>query len=196
MNFTEVTKSEAKDLRAIAQDARENNETAQWKLADALHTIYYSGYKVGEDEYKDIFELWGYEDWYDYVESEVGIHVGRANMMIQTVHFFKVRMGDAWKGRYTSMTKMRAIATGPATSPKNVNELIRKAKTMKPCDLDHELGHGHGHHRKSATFKLSESDHSALKDALDSLMATGEFTDRGEALMSVFKKGRKALRAA
>ncbi len=196
MEFNEVSKTEAKNLRMVAQTARDNSEEAQWKLAVALHTIYYSGYKIGENEYKDIFELWGYDEWYDYVEAEVGIHVGRASMMVQTVHFFKVRMGDAWKGRYTSMTKMRSIATAPNTSPKNVNELIRKSKTMKPCDLDHELGHGHGHHRKSATFKLSENDHTALKEALDSLMATGEYTDRGEALMSVFKKGRRALKAA
>ena len=90
MELEEITKAEAKQLRRNAQDARTKSDKAQWEQAVALHRIYYSGYAIGEDEVAPIYELWGFESWFEYVEGEIGIHVGKANRMIAVAHFFTV----------------------------------------------------------------------------------------------------------
>lgn len=191
MEINEITKNEAVQLRRDAARAKVASDKAVWAQALALHRIYYSGYACGENEIAPIYELWGYETWYDYVEKEVGIHVGRANMMVSVAHFFVVKMKDHWNKQVLTLTQMRAISVGKNVTPGNLNSWITKARNMTPCELDHQLTGRHGHHTKTVALKLPESDATLLREALDQLMATGEFSSRGEALMSVFK-GRKA----
>jgi hypothetical protein len=191
MMLNEISKNEAGQLRKAAQQARTTSDEAVWEMCKALHRIYYSGYSIGDDLVSPIYELWGFADWFNYIEEEVGIHVGQANMMVSVAHFFVVKMDGAWSGKNPlSLAKMKALARAKNVTTKNLGEWLIKARNKTPCQLDHELGgHGHGQKRNVA-FSLDSKQQSILKESIDNLMATGEYATRGDALLSVFVRKR------
>jgi hypothetical protein len=195
MLLNEITKNEAGNLRKAAQRSRTTSDEAVWEMCKALHRIYYSGYAIGDQLVAPIYELWGYSSWFEYIEEEVGIHVGQANMMVSVAHFFVVKMDGAWSGKNPlSLAKMKTIARAKTVTTRNLGEWLIKARNKTPCALDHELGgHSHGEKRQTS-FVLNAKQHDILKGSLDSLMATGEFATRGDALLSVFTR-RKASAA-
>lgn len=193
MLLNEITKSEGKVLRKTAQDARTKSDVAQWEQAKALHAIYYSGYSIGDDEVEYIYKLWGYENWHDYVESEIGIHVGKANVMVQTAHFFVVKMGKDWNKQILSPTRMRTLAAAKQVTGKNLNAWITKARNMTPCQLDHELL-GHNHNTKSMGFKFSPKTAEIIKERLEFMKREGGYATLSDAMESLFikRKGKAA----
>jgi hypothetical protein len=195
MNLTTITKAEATQLRKVAQQARDVSEQAQWEQAVALHRIRYSGYSSGDECVAPIYELWGYEDWYSYVELEAGMHVGKANRWVATAHFFTVRMEGSWNKRVLSMTKMHALAQSAKVTDKNLNHWLSKAATMTPCQLEHELL-GRAHHTRRMTFSLTDTQSTMVREALDLMMETGEYENRGAALVALVQGRRGRVRAA
>ena len=194
MELNEITKSDAKALRRNAQDARTKSDKAQWEQSVALHTIYYSGYSVGEDLVSPIYELWGYDDWFSYVEGEIGIHVGKANRLVATAHFFMVKMDKHWNKQVLSPTRMRTLSTAKQVTTSNLNAWITKARNMTPCELDHQLlGHAHG--TRSMGFKFAEKDRDLIRNQLQLIKEVEGFATLGDALLSMFKK-RKGLKVA
>lgn len=194
MELNEITKSEAKLLRRDAQDARTKSDKAGWEQAVALHRIYYSGYSINELEVAPIYQLWGYEDWFDYVEQEIGIHVGKASRLVAMAHFFTVKMDKHWNKQVLSPTRMRTLSVAKAVTPQNLNAWITKARNMTPCQLDHELlGHAHG--TKSVGFKFAPKDADLIRNQLQLIKEVEGCATLAEALLSMFKK-RKSVRAA
>ena len=194
MELNEITKNEAKQLRRNAQDARTKSDKAQWEQAVALHQIYYSGYSVGEDEVQYIYKLWGYDDWFSYVEEEIGIHVGKASRLVAMAHFFTVKMDKHWNKQILSLTRMRTLSVAKAVTPQNLNSWITKARNMTPCQLDHELlGHAHG--TKSVGFKFAPKDAELIRSQLQLIKEVDGHATLAEALLSMFKK-RKGLKVA
>jgi hypothetical protein len=192
----EITKAEAGVLRKELQQATAESDQAWWKQCTLMHQVYYSG--IG-DELKPVYELWGYKTWHDYVENELGIHVGTASSMVSTAHFFLVRMKGAFrvKEHLLSRQRMRALAARrDKVTAANLNNWITQARNMTVCALEHKLEGRHGHGTKKVTFELSEFDHKLLKEAIDQLMATGEYDTRGQALLSVLRPGTRARKSA
>lgn len=195
MLLDEITKSEAKELRRTAQDARTKSDKAQWEQSVALHAIYYSGYSIGNDEVASIYNLWGYDEWFDYVEGEIGMHVGKANRMVATAHFFTVKMKGHWNGTILSQNRMRTLSTAKMVTPKNLNTWIKKARDMTPCELDHELlGHAHG--TKSMGFKFAPKDADLIRNQLQLIKEVEGCGTLAEALLSMFKKRKTVLKVA
>lgn len=195
MDLNAISKSEATMLRRNAKAATQDSDKAQWEQALALHRIKYSGYASGDELVAPVYELWGYEDWYSYIETEIGIHVGKANRMVSTAQFFNVKMKDHWNGKVLSMTKMHSISSAKAIKPKELNKWINKAADMTPCELDHEL-HGRGHgHKRSVSFTMTETQSTMIKEALDAMMTTGQYESRADALVSLVQGRRRGLRS-
>ncbi len=192
----QCTRAEAANLRRELQQATAESDQAWWRQASLMHQVYYSG--IG-DELKPVYELWGYDTWHDYVENELGIHVGTANSMVTTAHFFLVRMEGAFKVKehLLSRQRMRALANHRDKVTKaNLNNWVTQARNMTVCALEHKLEGRHNHGTKKVTFELSEFDHKLLKTALDELMATGEYDTRGQALLSVLRPNTRARKSA
>lgn len=194
MELNEISKNEAKSLRKNAREISTRSDKVQWEQAVALHKIYYSGYAIGEDMIAPIYELWGHDDWHGYVEEEIGIHVGKANRIIATAHFFTVKMAKHWNKQILSMTRMRTLSTAKQVTPTNLNSWITKARNMTPCDLDHQLL-GHMQHQKSMGFRFAASDADYIKGQLQLIKEVEGHATMAEALLSLFKK-RKGSKAA
>lgn len=189
----EITKAEAGALRRELQQATQSTNEAWWRQAELLHQVYYSG--IG-GELKPVFETWGYETFHDYVENELGLHVGTARSMVSTAHFYVVRMKGAFsaKQHLLSRQRMRALACYPnKVKPENFNNWVTMARNMTVCALEHKL-EGRHEHVKKFSLSLSESDYALIKEALDQLMATGSYDNRGKALLAILRpsKVRKA----
>lgn len=192
----QVTKADAANLRRELQQATAESDQAWWKQCTLLHQVYYSG--IG-DELKPVFELWGYKTWHDYVENELGLHVGTASSMVRTAHFFVVRLKGAFrvKEHLLSRQRMRALAAFPdKVTAATLNQWVTNARNMTVCQLEHKLAGRHSHGIKKVTFALSEFDHALLKQALDELMKTGEYESRSQALLSVLRPGTRNRKSA
>jgi hypothetical protein len=194
MQLDEISKADAANLRKNAREASTKSDKAQWEQAVALHKIYYSGYSISDTEVAPLYELWGYEDWHGYVENEVGIHVGKANRMIHTAHFFTVKMKAHWNKQVLSLTRMGTLARAKKVTPGNLNAWITKARNMTPCNLDHELlGHVHG--TRQMGFKMSTTDAEYVRNQLTLIKEIEGLDSLSEALVSMFKK-RRGVKAA
>lgn len=194
MQLAEITKTEAKNLRRVAQDARTKSDKAQWEQGVALHRIYYSGYAINEEEVAPIYQLWGYDEWFDFVEGEIGMHVGKASRMVATAHFFVVKMKGHWNGQILSQNRMRTLSTAKMVTTANLNAWITKARNMTPCELDHQLlGHAHG--TKSMGFRFAPKDADLIRNQLQLIKEVEGCGTLAEALLSMFKK-RKSVKAA
>jgi hypothetical protein len=182
----QCTKLEAANLRKELQASSQISNEAWWRQCELLHQVYYSG--IG-DELKPIYQLWGYESFHDYVETELGLHIGTANAMVRTAHFFVVRMQGAFlvKHHLLSRQRMRALASHPdKVDKKNLNNWVTQARNMTVCALEHKLD-GRKEHVKTFSFSFSPSEHAIVKEAIDELMATGEYGSRGEALIAILR---------
>lgn len=193
--MNKMTKIEAGQLRKkLAQQSFES-DIAWYDTCKLLHKVHYSGFSGVGGELAPVFELWGFEKWFDYVEMELGIHVGTANTMVRVAHFFEVRLKGKGKDRdQLSRQRLRALARrGDKVNEKNIDDWISRALEMSVCALEHELD-DQKVIRKSVAFNFTVADAKIFSRAIDSLMEHGEFETRADAVMSLVtpKKGRRA----
>lgn len=188
-----LDKAQANQLRKELQEATAATDLAWWKRAELLHKVYYSG--IG-NELKPIYELWGFPDWYDYVEGELGMHVTTANSDVSTAHFFLNKMKGTFKVKehLLSRQRMRSLARCPSkVTPEKLNYWVKVARDNSVCKLEEKL-FGHSH-RKSLSLTGSTTDYNLVTKALDELMATGLYKSRLQALASMVKPSRRKAAA-
>lgn len=188
-----LNKAEANKLRKELQEATAATDMAWWKRAELLHKVYYSG--IG-NELKPIYELWGYGDWYDYVEGELGMHVSTANSDVSTAHFFLNKMNGTFKVKdhLLSRQRMRALAKCPSkVTPDKLNYWVKIARDNTVCKLEERL-YGHTH-RGSVSLSGTPTECRVIKQALDDLMSTGMYESRMKALVSILKPVRRKAAA-
>jgi hypothetical protein len=171
-----------------------------WLLHECDRSVVY----VGEDPIF-VYEAWGYKDWFDFVEIEVGIHEKTANTYRKVGRVFGEEMNGAWdSGEPLPITKMAILAAWPGLTRANVQSKIKWAKKKTCCQMQHELL---GQDRPiQMGFGVSEAEQRDINRAIKlarSKFDEGEKMTRGELLSNIVdqwaaiaKKKRANLRVA
>lgn len=192
----EITKQEAGALRRGAQDARDKSDKAVWEQAIALHRIRYSGYAVGEFEIQDIYVLWGFDSWQNYVGGEIGMSIGKANRMVATAHFYTVQMKGHWNKQVLSFHRMSTLAQSKKVSAKNLNSWITKARNMSTSELDDQLLDRAPPTAKRQPLPVSAAAQNMLIERLRGMALTEGFPSLDAALEFLIGMRRKGRHAA
>lgn len=202
MDTEVIGKREAQKLRMQAKTVSHESDQKWFEQCQVLHRIYYSGYDDGEHEVQPLYVLWGYEDWYSYVEQELGIHVGTSRNMVATAHFFCVKMKGAWKGQILSPQLMKALARGTKVDKDNLNDLIERTieEDLGPCALEAIVDGKQKPKKKNISWSIPAQSVDLVHERIDQLMETGEFATKGDALLFALgltekKKKNRRLRA-
>jgi hypothetical protein len=145
-----LSKAFAQRLRERAVQLANADTKARLELGQALHELYYGAVEVAGGELA-VWKFFGHDSWFDYVETEVGLHVSTAAGYRLVWDVFGVKLDGAWdKSINVSFTKLKAIL--PVVNAKNVNAWLRRAEKHTCCELE-DLVHVErfGNRRRRAT---------------------------------------------
>lgn len=200
-----MSQSSANQLREKAMLLCQQENKAQMEMAAIIYDLYYGTVKVGGgDDEMPLFKFFGHDTWFDYIETEVGMHVSTAAGYRMVHDVFMVRLKGEWDKSLTpSFTKMKALTR--VVERKNVNSWLKKANRMSCCALEEEITlELHGKPRRNAdrhfVTMLTTRQLTAANAILE--VARQEFPEletRGELLSKILeqwdaavaKKGRR-----
>jgi hypothetical protein len=122
---------------------------AQLEVAEAIYELYYGTVEVGGGELP-LWSFFGHKSWFDYVETEVGLHVSTAAGYRMVHDVFMVRLKGKWDlDNIASFTKMKALTR--VVEAGNVNAWLKRANVLTCCALEEEiLEHVYGKRKAGA----------------------------------------------
>jgi hypothetical protein len=196
MDTEVINKRDAQKLRMQLKTASVESDQAWFQQCVLLHQVYYSGYDDGEHEIQPLYVLWGHETWYDYVEGELGIHVGTARNMVATAHFFKVKMKGVWQGQILSPQLMKALARGTKVDKDNLNDLIVRTieEDLGPCALEAIVDGRKKPKKRTIGWSVPVQKIPLVQQRIDDLMETGEYETRGDAFLAAMGIQEKPIK--
>ena len=183
---------------AVAASAQADFDLC-WLLYECDRSVVYVG-----DEPVYVYETWGYRDWFQFVEIEVGVHEKTANHYRKVGEVFGEKLQGAWdSGKPLMITKMIILASWPELSRKNVKSKMRWAANKTCCEVQHELlGKDRAY---TLSFSVSKGEQRSVNKAIDearSKFDDGQEMTRGELManivsqwMTIAKKQRPKLKA-
>ncbi|KKL73255.1 hypothetical protein LCGC14_2076730 [marine sediment metagenome] len=143
-----------------------------WLLYECDRSVVYVG-----DDPVFVYETWGYKDWFDFVEVEVGVHAHTANVYRKIGRVFGEDLNGAWDtGEPLPVTKMAILAAWPDLTRQNVRSKMKWARKKTCCQMQHELL---GRERPiQMAFGVSEAEQRDINKAIK--LARGKFDEGGE----------------
>jgi hypothetical protein len=170
-----------------------------WLLHECDRSIVYVG-----DDPVFVYETWGYSTWFDFVETEVGVHEQTANVYRKVGRVFGEELQGSWDaGEPLPVTKMAILAAWPGLDRKNVQSRINWARGKTCCQMQRELLGSDRPVRMA--FGVSESEQRDINKAIElarSKFDEGDAMTRGELVANILqqwaqiaKKQRPRLRA-
>lgn len=185
--------------RVLALVAKEG--FARLELAEALYELYYGVVEVGGGELP-LYKFFGHSSWFEYVETEVGLHVSTAAGYRLVHDVFGIKLRGAWDTSLTqSFTKLKALAR--VVNERNVNAWLKKAQRLSCCALEEEIAeHLTGRRRRGAhrhfTALLTDRQlaraNAILHQAADQF-PDGSWDSRGELLLRILEQWSSAVRS-
>lgn len=204
MEQVKLTGRKAELLLEKVRDAVRTGAQAIFDLCWLLHECDRSVVYIGDDPVF-VYETWGYKDWFDFVEIEVGVHGQTANVYRKIGRVFGEELQGAWdSGNPLPVTKMAILAAWTGLNRKNVRAKMRWAKKKTCCQMQYELL---GQDRPiQMGFGVSEAEQRDINKAIKlarSKFDEGEKMTRGELIANIVhqwtaiaKKRRPKLRLA
>jgi hypothetical protein len=181
--------TESNSLRARLIEAMAAQTGATLVLCKLLFESYYGSARIGNRDIP-LAVAWGHENWDEYVEHELGIHMGTA---ASYVHVYDELMNRRQFGDGelpNSITKLKLLARLSRKKGLDIHDWAKKSKAMSCCELQAEvdaLG-GKGVRRRTLAFYMqwnaASKTMSRLKSAKESLGAS----TNGEALAKIVEQ--------
>jgi len=203
---SKYTQSSANKLRDKVVLLCSQERKAQLEVAEAVYDLYYGEVEVGGGT-MPLWEFFGHSSWFDFVETEVGLHVTTA-AGYRSVHYaFMVVLQGKWdRSLMVSFTKMKALAR--VVDAKNVNFWLKRAGSMSCCQLEEEIEeHLHGKRKAGAHRHFTAMLTTRQLASVNAIIEVGrqefpELETRGEVLTrileqwdaAVSKRGKRGLR--
>ncbi len=170
---------------------------AQFEVAEAVYELYYGTVEVGGGELP-LWSFFGHKSWFEYVETEVGLHVSTAAAYRMVHDVFMVRLQGKWDQSITpSFTKMKALVR--VVDAKNVNAWLKRANSISCCALEEEIHEFlHGKKKTGANRHFVTMLTTRQLTAVNSIIEVGrqEFPDlesRGEILTKILEQWDAAV---
>lgn len=135
---TQITAAKAEALLDKVRNVVAENAKSTFDLCQILYETDRAVVSVG-GRIVFAYETWGYKTWFDFVETEVGLHEQSANAYRRVYEVFGVELAGAWDtGKPLPITKMRILTAANLTKA-NVRAWIKKAEKMTCCKLVAEI---------------------------------------------------------
>lgn len=129
-----LTINQASTLREKLSHAMEVHTKATLSLCALLFESYFGTVKIGANE-TSLAIAWGFESWEDYVEHELGIHMGTAMSYVRVYDELSVRRNFPAGALPNSITKLRVLALMSRKKGVDINEWAAKSKTLSCCEM-------------------------------------------------------------
>ena len=130
-----LTENQCNELRDRLLQAAETHTRAAHALCKLLFESYFATVKIGKKE-MPLAEAWGHESWEEYVEHELGMHVGTAKSYVRVYDELIVRRGLQPEALPQSITKLRVLAKVSRKPDADIKEWVSKANAMGCCEFD------------------------------------------------------------
>lgn len=186
MEQTRLTEKKASALLDKVRSAVEAGAKADFDLCWLLYECDRSVVYIGDDPVF-VYQTWGYETWYDFVEVEVGVHEQTANIYRKIGRIFGEDMAGAWdSGNPLPVTKMAILAAWSGLTRGNVQSKIKWAKSKTCCHMrDELLGDQRGIHMAFGVTKQEQRDINKAIDLARKKFDEGDDMTRGELLAAM-----------
>jgi hypothetical protein len=198
-NPNQITPAKAEALLERVRQVVETNAQSNFDLCQILYETSQAVVSVGGN-IVFAYQTWGYKNWFDFVETEIGLHEQSANAYRRVYEVFGVELAGAWDtGKPLPITKMRILTAANLTKV-NVRVWLKKAEKMTCCKLVSEVyGTAEQAHFHASVSKRGLND---INRALDAARASfGEDLPKGDLLVrmlnewSDIRKKTRRLRA-
>jgi len=170
---------------------------AQLEVAEAVYELYYGTVEVGGGELP-LWSFFGHKSWFDYVETEVGMHVSTAAAYRMVHDVFMVRLKGKWdQNEIASFTKMKALTR--VVEPGNVNAWLKRANSITCCALEEEiLEHMYGKRKAGAHRHFTAMLTSRQLTSVNAIIEVGrqefpELESRGAVLAKILEQWDAAV---
>lgn len=198
-NPNQITSAKAEALLERVRQVVETNAQSNFDLCQILYETSQAVVSVGGN-IVFAYQTWGYKNWFDFVETEIGLHEQSANAYRRVYEVFGIELAGAWDtGKPLPITKMRILTAANLTKV-NVRAWLKKAEKMTCCKLVSEVyGTAEQVHFSASVSKRGLND---INRALDTARASfGEDLPKGDLLVrmlnewSDIRKKTRRLRA-
>jgi len=184
---------DAKKLRNQAVEATQSHTNSILLLGIVLwNTFRYNTSFNGLEA--PLWEAWGHESWFEYVEHELGIHKSTAVAYRRIHEIFNIELESCWDRAVfdqLSATKLRALCK--VVNKKNVNGWMRKAVKFSCCQLDEAIVVSqNGGIRADAIHTLSilctKSEQKKMRDIITQAKDDMKLDRPGKALLRILQE--------
>lgn len=139
MSQQKITRKRAELLLNNVRQIVRHGVKANLDLCQILHETFVSVLQEGE-QWKFVWEVWGFKSWFDFVEIEIGMHENTANAYKKVWQVFGIDLEGAWSpDDALPITKMKILSASDKLNKQNIKSWLKKAKAMTCCDLQHEI---------------------------------------------------------
>jgi len=186
-----LTTKQADVLRNKISSATNDNAKTAFYLCGLLYESFVS--VVNTDKgWKFVWEYWGFKCWFDFVETEIGIHENTAYLYKRIWEIFGIELAGAWDlADVLPITKMRILSAADINK-RNVSSWLSKARRMTCCELQAEVYGTEVMHTLS--IRVSKRELQAINKAFD--IARDEYESpkvtRGELLLDIVKEWQES----
>lgn len=191
------TQSFANSLREKAVLLRSRERSSQMETASVIYDLYYGDVTIGGGS-MPLWSFFGYSSWFDYVETEVGMHVSTAAGYRMVHDVFMVRLKGKWDPELMpSFTKLKALTR--VVDAKSVNSWFRRANSVSCCLLEEEvLEHLYGKQKAGASRHFSALLTDRQLASVNSIIEVGrhefpELESRGDVLTKILEQWDAAV---
>jgi hypothetical protein len=141
-----IRKRQENRLRNEAKGLARDISLKYWELGRVLHQVYsgipggYQGLKKGDGakrRRKALFEKWGYKNFGEYCEKEIGINKRTAENLRFAYHYFAIRqeLTKPVIGRLIALGRSKVYLLSGVATRDNIGLWIKKAKDCSFEDL-------------------------------------------------------------
>ena len=188
-----LTSARADALRQKAIAVTEQNTKSDLALAEVLWETWAYDVKVNGEQIP-LWTAWGHENWEQYVEVELGVHMTTAAGFRKMHEVYSVQLKDAFDPNALdgiSATKLKILTR--VVSARNINGWLKKAKKLSCCALEEEVMHSiHGTGKVGAIHTLSmfvtKAEQKRAGRILDQAMTDMGIDRRGKALLAILEE--------
>jgi hypothetical protein len=188
-----LTSARAKALREKAIAVTEQNTKSVLGLAQVLWETYTHDVKINGEQIP-LWSAWGHENWDQYVEVELGIHMTTAANFRRMHEVYSVQLKDSFDLNALdgiSATKLKILTR--VVSTRNISGWLKKAKKLSCCALEEEVMHAiNGGGKVGAIHTLAllvtKSEQKRARQIIDQAMIDMKIERSGKALLTILEE--------
>jgi hypothetical protein len=180
-----VEKKKAEGLRQRALDLVAVITTRYFELASVLFEIKNSTTPIANGELP-LYEFFGYDNWFEYVEHDLGMHWGRASRLVRMHEVFIIECAevdfDMAAVRALGITKLLDLTY--VVTPKNIRGWIKRATGASCCEVREAV-------RAAREGRIARKDRATLHVEVDrkTLDVVNEIVEIMRADTAMFNRG-------